>query len=82
MEPGQEHQQSDQQLWQPVFPPHPLSPPHHLLHCPTVLQKDAEEKEGGLENNICWILNIWMKLTKKLSTHNQVGTTSGLRPSC
>lgn len=33
---------------------------------PQCFKKTRRKRRVGLENNICWILNIWMKLTKKI----------------
>lgn len=66
--------QSRQQLWAASTPTPPAWSSPATSSSPLVLQKDAEEKGAGLENNICWILNIWMKLTKKImNTHSGWG---------
>lgn len=70
----QEHQHLSKHLGLQVSHPHLLVLPSHFLHSPSCFKKTQRRRRVGLESNICWILNIWMKLTKNLTEiHIQVG---------
>lgn len=59
---------------QQVLPPRLLAPPQPPPPVPWCFKKTQRKRRAGLENNICWILNIWMKLTKKImNTHSGWG---------
>lgn len=60
----QEHQHLSNSSGQQVFPPPPMSPPIPPPPQSLGASKRQRRRRVGLENNICWILNTWVKLTK------------------
>lgn len=60
----QEHQYLSNSSGQQVFPPPPMSPPVPPPPQSLSASKRQRRRRVGLENNICWILNTWVKLTK------------------